>query len=61
MDKKGVEQLYDLEDRVNFSVFPRFQGGPHNHTISALATALKQAQSEEYKVYQRQVMMLGWI
>ncbi|CAE7551059.1 unnamed protein product [Symbiodinium microadriaticum] len=56
VDKKGVEHMYDLEDRVNFSVFPRFQGGPHNHTISALATALKQAQTPEYKVYQQQVM-----
>ena len=37
------------------SVFPGHQGGPHNHTISALAVALKQAQSPEYKEYQRQV------
>jgi hypothetical protein len=29
--------------------------GPHNHTISALATALKQAKSPEYIVYQKQV------
>lgn len=48
--------LYDLEDKINFSVFPGLQGGPHNHTIAALATALKQAQSPEYKAYQRQVV-----
>lgn len=32
------------------------QGGPHNHTITALAVALKQAQSPEYKVYQQAVL-----
>lgn len=32
------------------------QGGPHNHTISALAVALKQAASPEFKSYQQQVV-----
>jgi hypothetical protein len=31
------------------------QGGPHNHTISALATALKQSMSPEFKEYAKQV------
>ena len=31
------------------------QGGPHNHTIAALAVALKQAASPEFKAYQQQV------
>ncbi len=47
---------YDLESRINFAVFPGLQGGPHNHTISALATALLQAASPEFKAYQRQVL-----
>ena len=43
VDKKtGKEMLYDLEDRVNFAVFPSLQGGPHNHAIAAVAVALKQ-------------------
>mmetsp|Transcript_25152 Transcript_25152/g.32533 ORF Transcript_25152/g.32533 Transcript_25152/m.32533 type:complete len:409 (-) Transcript_25152:262-1488(-) len=54
--KSGKEVMYDLEDKINFSVFPGLQGGPHNHTITALATALKQAQSPEYKAYQQQVL-----
>jgi hypothetical protein len=37
-----VQIFYDLEDPINYAVFPRLQGGPHNHTISALAVALKQ-------------------
>jgi glycine hydroxymethyltransferase len=40
--KKGEPILYDLEERINFAVFPGLQGGPHNHTISGLACALKQ-------------------
>lgn len=43
VDKKtGKETLYDLEDRINFAVFPSLQGGPHNHAIAAVAVALKQ-------------------
>jgi len=57
VDKKtGKETLYDLESRINHAVFPGHQGGPHNHTISALAVALKQAQSPEFKQYQTQVL-----
>lgn len=54
--KKGVEIPYDLEDKINFAVFPGLQGGPHNHTIAALATALKQVSSPAFKAYQSQVL-----
>ncbi|CDH13903.1 Serine hydroxymethyltransferase, cytosolic [Zygosaccharomyces bailii ISA1307] len=54
--KTGAEVMYDLENPINFSVFPGHQGGPHNHTISALATALKQATTPEFKQYQEQVL-----
>ena len=54
--KTGKEVLYDLENPINFSVFPGHQGGPHNHTIAALATALKQAVTPEFKEYQLQVL-----
>ncbi|KAI9834204.1 MAG: hypothetical protein M1819_003042 [Sarea resinae] len=54
--KTGKETLYDLEGPINFSVFPGHQGGPHNHTITALAVALKQASTPEFKEYQQQVI-----
>ncbi|KAG7418442.1 serine hydroxymethyltransferase [Fusarium sp. MPI-SDFR-AT-0072] len=54
--KTGKETLYDLENPINFSVFPGHQGGPHNHTITALAVALKQAASPEFKAYQEKVI-----
>ncbi|RMJ23307.1 hypothetical protein PHISP_05830 [Aspergillus sp. HF37] len=54
--KTGEDIMYDLEGPINFSVFPGHQGGPHNHTITALAVALKQAASPEFKEYQQQVL-----
>lgn len=56
VDKKGKETMYDLEDKINASVFPGHQGGPHNHTITALAVALKQANTPEFKDYQQKVL-----
>lgn len=54
--KKGAPIMYDLEDKINFSVFPGLQGGPHNHTIGALATCLKQANTPQFVEYQTQVL-----
>ena len=54
--RTGKELLYDLEGPINFSVFPGHQGGPHNHTITALAVALKQAMTPEFKQYQENVI-----
>lgn len=54
--KKGKEIPYDLEKRINFSVFPGHQGGPHNHTISALAVALGQAMKPEFIQYQQKIV-----
>lgn len=56
VDAKGKESTYDFEQKINFSVFPGHQGGPHNHTITALAVALKQAASPQFKEYQEQVL-----
>uniref|UniRef100_A0AAR2LWB8 Serine hydroxymethyltransferase n=1 Tax=Pygocentrus nattereri TaxID=42514 RepID=A0AAR2LWB8_PYGNA len=56
VDKKGAEVKYDLEDKVNFSVFPSLQGGPHNHAIAGVAVALRQANTPMFKEYIAQVM-----
>jgi glycine hydroxymethyltransferase len=53
--KTGAQTMYNLEEPINFSVFPGHQGGPHNHTITALAVALKQTMTPEFKQYQEQV------
>merc|ERR1719265_2935692 len=56
VDKKGNPFMWDIEEKINAAVFPGLQGGPHNHTITALAVALKQAQAPEFKQYQEQVI-----
>lgn len=40
--------FYDFEDKINAAVFPGLQGGPHNHTITGLAVALKQVKFIEF-------------
>lgn len=54
--KTKEDELYDLEGPINSSVFPGHQGGPHNHTITALAVALKQTQSPDFHAYQSKVL-----
>jgi len=55
--KKGKpDKMYDFQEKIDFAVFPGCQGGPHNHTITALATALKQAALPAFTEYQQQVV-----
>jgi glycine hydroxymethyltransferase len=54
--KTKVDEMYNLEGPINTSVFPGHQGGPHNHTITALSVALKQAQTPDFHAYQSQVL-----
>lgn len=54
--KKGADGVVDdLESKINFAVFPSIQGGPHENTIAAVAVALKEACSEDFKRYGDQV------
>lgn len=55
--RSGRPTLYDLEERINAAVFPSLQGGPHNHSIAAVAVALKQAQSPHFRQYCQQVLL----
>jgi glycine hydroxymethyltransferase len=47
---------FDFERRINLSVFPGLQGGPHQHTIAGIAVALKMANSPAFREYQSQVV-----
>jgi len=42
--------------RLNKVVFPGMQGGPLMHVIAAKAVALKEAMTEEFRAYQRQIV-----
>ena len=45
----------ELENQINFSVFPMLQGGPHQHQIAGLATQFLEVQTPEFKCYIQQV------
>lgn len=46
----------DLAPAINKAIFPGTQGGPLMHVIAAKAVALKEAMSEEFKLYQEQIL-----
>lgn len=41
---------------IDKAVFPGLQGGPHMHIIAAKAVAFKEAMSDEFKEYQKQIV-----
>lgn len=56
-DKKGNEIKYDYKSKIDGAVFPGLQGGPHNHSIAAIAVALRDTKTEQFKQYQKQTLM----
>ncbi|MGH7815016.1 MAG: serine hydroxymethyltransferase [Candidatus Binataceae bacterium] len=43
-------------EAIDKAVFPGLQGGPHNHTTAAIAVALKEAATPEFKDYARKIV-----
>lgn len=46
----------NLEETINKSIFPGFQGGPHNNVIAAIAYAFKRAKTKKFIDYQKQIV-----
>eukprot|EP01084_Bolivina_argentea_P104759 187561_1 len=56
---RGAAMIFyrpEFVSRIDGAVFPGHQGGPHNHAISAMATCLKMAMSDEFIGYQNRVL-----
>ncbi|GAB4026886.1 MAG: serine hydroxymethyltransferase [Candidatus Microgenomates bacterium] len=54
--KKGLEKDPELSSKIDKAIFPGLQGGPHNHTTAAIAVALKEASTPEFKNYAQQIV-----
>lgn len=54
--KKGLKKDPDLAKRLEKSVMPGLQGGPHDHQTAALAVALEEALKPSFKTYIGQVV-----
>ena len=47
----------EIEKKLNSAIFPGIQGGPLMHIIAAKAVAFKEAMSDDFKTYQKQVVV----
>src|SRR5215207_11603311 len=45
-----------LAEKIDKSVFPGFQGGPHDHVIAAKAVAFHEAAQPEFRDYARRIL-----
>jgi len=47
----------EIEKKLNSAIFPGIQGGPLMHIIAAKAVAFKEAMGDDFKAYQKQVVV----
>ena len=47
----------ELASKIDKSVFPGLQGGPHMNAVAAIAVTLKRAMTDDFKTYARQVLV----
>lgn len=56
MTQKGLDKDPGIIEKIDKAVFPGLQGGPHDNQVAAIAIALEEAQTTEFKNYIQQVV-----
>jgi glycine hydroxymethyltransferase len=54
--EKGLQKDAELAEKIDRAIFPGLQGGPHDHQTAAIAIALKEAATQEFKNYGKQIV-----
>ncbi len=54
--EKGMKKDPDLGKKIDKTIIPGMQGGPHNHQTAAVAVALLEASKPEFRDYASQVV-----
>jgi glycine hydroxymethyltransferase len=55
-EKYHAHSKFNLAKRIDRAVFPGIQGGPHMQTIGAMAVAFKEAATDPFRQYGRQIV-----
>ncbi|NCC70086.1 serine hydroxymethyltransferase [bacterium] len=51
-----MSKTEEISKKVEKTVIPGLQGGPHNHTTAAMAVAFAEANTENFKNYSKQII-----
>jgi len=54
--EKGLKKNPELAKKIDRSIFPGLQGGPHENNIAAIAVCLKEASKPAFKKYGKQIV-----
>jgi glycine hydroxymethyltransferase len=54
---KGLARDPDMGSKIDRAVFPGLQGGPHDNTTAAIAVALKEAETQPFQKYAKQIVV----
>lgn len=53
---RGLKRDAELPGKIDKAVFPGLQGGPHDHKTAAIAVALNEAMTPEFRQYGHQIV-----
>ena len=54
--EKGIQKDPELPEKIDKTVFPGMQGGPHDHVTAGIAVALLEASRPEFREYAAQIV-----